>query len=148
MMSTYKKLIEEIYASKEKFDAATDFADFWNNHRTDALKEIILENLQKNWPDLVLKLEKIHDASVYLFPTNSKDYYIYWDGDKEIGFASLPEKKFTAKQMTELFKVIHNTPNKTYEYQTDEWIYCGIKDTQTLLSDIMDSIINFSGIKI
>jgi len=34
-----------------------------------------------------------------------------------------------------LQKVIHNAPIKTYEYQTDKWIYCGIKDTQTLLSD-------------
>lgn len=148
MMSTYKKLIEEIYASKEKFDAATDFADFWNNHRTDTLNEIILEKLQKKYPNTVLEMEKIHGAQVFLFSTDSKAYYVYWDGDKEIGFASLHEKKFTQKQINELFKIIHNTPNKTYEKQNDEWVYCGIKDSQSFLTDILDSLNNFIETKI
>ena len=140
MLSTEKKLVEEIYSNKEKFEAALDFVDFWNNRKT-AITEVLKDKIHEKFSKEAVTQKKLHDfKDIDVFETKKDDvliYFSYDDNKCELGFTSTEGKTFSKTRQNELFELIKKIPNKAYEEQSAEWVYCKIKDSATLIDDLM-----------
>ena len=140
MNSVNKKLIEDIYSSQDKWDAANDFVKFWEN-KNEPLREVMEEKFRKTFPDKELQWLKINGCEVYGWPSNFADARVYWDGGLEIGFASQEGKKFSEKRQDELESIVRKIKNKDGEVSPEgEWVYCYIKDSSTLFDDVLNGL--------
>ena len=140
MSSVDKKLIEEIYSSQDKFDAANDFVKFWEN-KNEPLREVMEEKFRKTFHDKELQWLKINGCEVYGWPSNFADAKVYWNGGLEIGFASQEGKKFSEKRQDELESIVRKIKNKDGEVSSEgEWVYCYIKDSSTLFDDVLNGL--------
>ena len=139
MLSTEKKLIEEIYSNKEKFEAARDFADLWIKRKDDALRELLQLKFKEKFPSKVLpSIRRINGADAYFWESKDKNCFIYWLGNSELGFSSLEGEKLSETRQDELFKIIHQIQNREGEIKTETWVYCWIKDSSSLIDDVMN----------
>ena len=146
MMSTEKKLIEEIYSNKEKYEAATDFFNLWWQRRDEALKEILKEKFSKvskeKFSNRVLPAKtNINGYDAFYWETGKKDCLVYWTGFNEVGFTSLNGEKISPKRQDELYEKIHQIQNREGEDKTETWVYCKIiKDSPTFIDDVMNAL--------
>ncbi len=146
MMSTEKKLIEEIYSNKEKYESATDFFNLWWQRRDEALKEILKEKFSKvskeKFSNRVLPAKtNINGYDAFYWETGKKDCLVYWTGFNEVGFTSLNGEKISPKRQDELYEKIHQIQNREGEDKTETWVYCKIiKDSPTFIDDVMNAL--------
>lgn len=141
MMSTEKMLAEEIYSNSEKYEAAKDFVDFWNYHKDAALKEIMQNKFKKKFPNKVLPpMKRVNGADEYFWNVKDKSCFIYWNGIRELGFGSLDGEKLPELKQDKLFEIIHQIQNREGEDKTEVWVYCVIKDSATLIDDVMNAL--------
>ncbi len=141
MLSTEKKLIEEIYSNKEKFEAARDFADLWIKRKDDALRELLQVKFKEKFPRKVLpSIRRVNGADAYFWESKDKNCFIYWLGNSELGFSSLEGEKLSETRQDELFKIIHQIQNREGENKTEIWVYCWIKDSSSLINDVMNAL--------
>ncbi len=141
MSSTDKKLIEEIYSNKEKYEAATDFAEIWNK-RDLVLQEILKNKIQQEITYHELKPNKIHGSNnVFVLKTRNDDTLVYWYESNQLGFTPLEGQTFSEQKQNELFGIIDKIPNTSLKQKGDEWVYCNIiKDSPTIIDDVMNAL--------
>ena len=140
MKSADKKVIEEIYSNKDKFDAANDFVELWNGRGT-ALYEVLKEKLKEAFPEKDWTEGMLYDYKVYYCPSKSiDDILVYYFGPREIGFAAKEGKKFSKERQNELEKIINKIRNKESVNKGSEWVFCSINDTADLFKDIIDGL--------
>lgn len=150
MKSKDKELIEEIYSSQDKFEAANDFAEFWNNKDriNEAVEAVLGDKFRKIFPEKEWQQSTLHDTYTYYWPSNFDDAKVYylWDYNKEkkvipqVGFAAL--KKFSKARQDELKNIVKKIKN----IDGDAWaekgklVCCNIKDSPTLFDDILNAL--------
>ena len=141
MNSVNKKLIEDIYSSQDKWDAANDFVKFWEN-KNEPLREVMEEKFRKTFPDKKLQWLEINGSKEYSWPSKFEDAKVYWNGERQVGFVALEGKKFSKARQDELFKVIEKIQKKEGDMvkREDIWVYCDIKDNSTLFGDILNGL--------
>ena len=140
MISIEKKLIEEIYSNPEKFEAATDFFDSWNQINA-AIKEIMQNKFKEKFPNNVLPpIKRVNGGDEFFWNTKDNSCLIYWDGVRELGFGSLEGEKLSESRQDKLFEIIHQIQNREGENKTETWVYCYIKDTSSLFADVMNAL--------
>lgn len=147
MKSTDKKVIEEIYSNKDKFDAANDFTELWNE-REGVLYEVLKEKIKEAFPEKEWKEGKLHDCEVLYCPNESVGdgfvYYCYYcsnyDLRQQIGFAAQEGKKFRKERQDELENIINKIRNKEFAGKEAEWVYCDINDTADLFKDVIEGL--------
>lgn len=143
MSSTDKKLIEAIYSDKNKFEAANDFAELWNDdkRRQKALREVMEERFRKTFPDKELQWSTINGFEKHSgWPSNFADARVYWDGGLQIGFASQEGKNFSKPRQDELANIVKKIKNKEESYHDKKWVCCNIKDSPTLFDDLLNAL--------
>lgn len=147
MMNTEKKLIEEIYSNTEKFEAATDFAEVWDR-RDPVLEEILPGKFKESKykekfsnKDLPAKTT-INGCKYYFWKIDGKDYFVYWNGAREMGFSAFDGEKFSSERQNELLGKIDKVQNKEGNGQVyyDMFVYCFIKDSANLINDVMNAL--------
>lgn len=142
MLSTEKKLIEEIYSNKEKFEAATDFVNLWWQ-KENALREVLPEKFKKKFHDRILppKTKVNNGAGDHVWDIGKEDYLVFWNGFSVVGFTAIEGKSFSPQRQEELFSKIRTIFNRgEYEYKTEYWISCDIKDSATFIDDVMNAL--------
>ena len=142
MSSVDKKLIEEIYSSQDKIDAANDFAEFWKK-KSELIETIVKEKFSEKFgEDRVWgECETKNNGNGYYWNSNFKDVGVYWWSEREIGFAPQKGKKFDKTQQEKLASIVRKIKNKEVEVFTKpEWVCCYIKNTTTLFDDIIAAL--------
>lgn len=144
MKSTDKKVIEEIYSNKDKFDAANDFTELWNE-REGVLYEVLKEKIKEAFPEKEWKEGKLHDCGVLYCPNESVgDGFVYYcsnyDLQQQIGFAAQERGKFRKEQQDELEKIIDKIRNRESVWKDPKWVCCDIKDTADLFKDVIEGL--------
>ena len=134
MNSTDRKIVEEIYSSEKKFNAAKDFAEFWTSKDRvkNALKEILKDNFCHKFPKKKLQWYKQNGSDEYFWESKDKSFLIFWNGFCEMGFCKSDEKSFTVTKRKELFEIIKTIPKRVYENDDGTWIYCIIADENNI----------------
>ena len=139
MKSADKKLIEAIYSDKDKFEAANDFAELWEK-KSELIETIVKEKFSEKFDKEWGKFETIHGNRYWRWNSNFKDALICYKG-RELGFTSLEEKKFSKARQDELKNIVRKIKNKGGEVVVeDKWVYCNIKDSPTLLDDLLNAL--------
>ena len=140
MKSADKKVIEEIYSNKDKFNAANDFTELWNGRGT-YLYEVLKEKLKEAFPEKDWTEGILRGYKVYYCPNKSiDDVLVYYFGPREIGFAAKEGKEFLEDRQDELEKIINKIRNKESVNKGSEWVFCSINDTADLFKDIIDGL--------
>ena len=142
MNSTDKKLIEAIYSDKDKFEAANDFAEFWKE-KSKAVCEVLGDKFHKIFPEKKWQLSKSY-SNVYYCSSNFDDANVYYflddKGSQQVGFIAPEGKKFTKARQKELANIVQKIRNKEENYHDEKWVYCNIKDSPTLLDDLLNAL--------
>ena len=143
MNSTDKKLIEAIYSDKDKFEAANEFAKLWKE-KNKAVCEVLGDKFRKIFPEKEWQSSKLHGIEAYYWSSNFDDanVYYFWDdkGSQQVGFAAPEGKKFTKARQEELANIVQKIRNKEESYHDEIWVYCNIKDSPTLLDDLLNAL--------
>lgn len=140
MKSADKKLIEEIYSNKDKFDAANDFMELWSQ-RDHVLYEVLKEKINEAFSEKEWKEEKLHGDEVFYCPNESVgDVFVYYYGSRQIGFVAQEGKKLEEQQQDELEEIINKIQNREPVRKDPEWVFCNIKDTANLFQDVIDGL--------
>lgn len=143
MLSTEKKLIEEIYSNSDNLKAAEDFSEFWNR-KTVILDEIFKERFREKFPDRNLPSKvNINGLPFYIWEVEGKDYFLYWDGGVYMGFCSQNGKQLSDETQNKLLKQICRIPLREGEYKENTWVYCNIKsdsENPNLFENVMNAL--------
>ena len=152
MKSKDKELIEEIYSSQDKFEAANDFAELWNDkcRINEAVEAVLGDKFRKIFPEKEWEPSTLHDTYTYYWPSNFDDakVYYFWDDKKgkeviqQVGFTSLEGKKFSKPQQDKLKNIVQKIENKDGDAWAEKgkWVCCNIKDSPTLLDDLLNAL--------
>ncbi|MDE7227742.1 MAG: PD-(D/E)XK nuclease family protein [Treponemataceae bacterium] len=146
MKSADKKVIEEIYSGKDKFDAANDLMELWKdkNRRATALYEVLKEKLKEAFPKKNWTEGELHNWKVYYCSNESIDdvliYYCSHYDLQQIGFVAQEGKKITKDRQNELEKIINKIRNKESVEKGSEWVFCNINDTADLFKDVIEGL--------
>ncbi len=142
MNSTDRKIVEEIYSSAEKFNAANDFAEFWTSRDRvkGALKEILKDNFCKRFPEKKLQWDKHNDFSSYFWESKDNSFLIFWDGFCQMGFGKFDKNNFPVKIRSELLEIIKMIPKRINEIDDGTWVYCDIMYDKNL--NVIDDVLN------
>ncbi|MDD6487154.1 MAG: PD-(D/E)XK nuclease family protein [Spirochaetales bacterium] len=144
MLSTEKKLIEEIYSDGEKLKAAEDFSDLWWYRKQEILNEIFKNRFREKFPDRILpSKENINGLPCYIWKVEDKDYFLYWDGGVYMGFCSQNGKQLSDETQNKLLKQICRIPLREGEYKENTWVYCNIKsdsENPNLFENVMNAL--------
>ena len=145
MKSTEKKLIEEIYSNKKesngKLEAAKAFADLWNR-KDSILEEILADKFLESFTSKRLPEKKsINDCgNDYLFESKKNGCFVFWSGVFWLGFTAFEGEKFSEECQKALFEKILNIPNGENAFKNEVQIGCTIKDSPTLIEDVMKAL--------
>ncbi len=144
MTSTEKELIEKIYSDPQKFEAARDFFEIWNQHLDcDALEENLIQKFKEKFPGKHLPTKtKINGFIKYFWECEKKGCLIFWNGRREVGFISHGGEIFSKEKQAELLETINKikTRDREYDYSDDYYVGCSINDSANLFKDIMDAL--------
>ena len=145
MKTTDKKLIEEIYSNEEenkgKFEAARDFAEIWSR-KDSILEEILNDKFLERFSSKGLPQKKSVNGCGcdYLWENKENGCYVFWSGNYWLGFTAFDDKKFSEQCQKDLFEKIHNITNSEDEYKDEVQVGCKIKDSSTLIDDVMNAL--------
>lgn len=101
MENLEKETLESIIFDEKKEKLAEDFFDLWTNYKNGNVSPELIKNYVLSKSKINFQEKKIHDYS--LFTIKKEDYYVYWDGAFEVGYAS-SEKKNILKTTTKFFR--------------------------------------------
>ena len=91
MENLEKETLESIIFDEKKEKLAEDFFDLWTNYKNGNVSPELIKNYVLSKSKINFQEKKIHDYS--LFTIKKEDYYVYWDGAFEVGYASSEKKK-------------------------------------------------------
>ncbi len=145
MKSTDKQLIEEIYSNKDKFDAANDFVEFWNDkkQRNAALDEALKEKLKEAFKENPWEEE---DGVCYCLSESLDNVFVFYcidsnnkDDPRQIGFYVQGEKQ--QNELNKLEKIFNKIQNRgPVKKEKSVWIWCNINDTADLFKDVIEGL--------
>lgn len=143
MRSADRKIVEEIYSSKDKFDAANDFVAFWTSYdKIEALKEILKEHFIQKFPGKKLQWETHNSFPSYFWESKDNSCLIFWDGYCQMGFGKYDENTFPDKKRKELLEKIKMVPKRSNDNDDGTWVYCDIMDDNNinLVNDVLSGL--------
>ncbi len=157
MKSADVQILNEIYSSKKKFDAAYDLAELLSKNGKDRVNKALEEIINDKFKQVTGKhfvYDKKHDCEAFFLENKKETCYIYFcqNGDKEkrffqIGFCSFDNKEFEGDHKEKKKQLIRTIPNSEYSSENDDdeiskhWLWCKIaNDTPTFIDDAITGL--------
>ena len=128
MENLEKETLESIIFDEKKEKLAEDFFDLWTNYKNGNVSPELIKNYVLSKSKINFQEKKIHDYS--LFTIKKEDYYIYWDGAFEVGYASSEKKTFSKPQQNSLEKKLSTINNIGKIQKNENWVWTSVTNKQ------------------
>lgn len=137
MLEPEKKLIMEIYSSKERIKNALDFAEVWEN-KDDIINEIIAEKFKESHKDWSVEENRFFKKII-----TDKLYFFFSPTERQLGFYS--DGKFTAKNKKKFILKLENLSyeglNIDYKDSDKYWVYVALSYDDEPINELFNKII-------
>ena len=128
MENLEKETLESIIFDEKKEKLAEDFFDLWTNYKNGNVSPELIKNYVLSKSKINFQEKKIHDYS--LFTIKKEDYYVYWDGAFEVGYASSEKKTFSKPQQNSLEKKLSTINNIGKIQKNENWVWTSVTNKQ------------------
>ena len=128
MENLEKETLESIIFDEKKEKLAEDFFDLWTNYKNGNVSPELIKNYVLSKSKINFQEKKIHDYS--LFTIKKEDYYVYWDGAFEVGYASSEKKTFSKSQQNSLEKKLSTINNIGKIQKNENWVWTSVTNKQ------------------
>ena len=128
MENLEKETLESIIFDEKKEKLAEDFFDLWTNYKNGNVSPELIKNYVLSKSKIKFQEKKIHDYS--LFTIKKEDYYVYWDGAFEVGYASSEKKTFSKPQQNSLEKKLSTINNIGKIQKNENWVWTSVTNKQ------------------
>ena len=128
MENLEKETLESIIFDEKKEKLAEDFFDLWTNYKNGNVSPELIKNYVLSKSEIKFQEKEIHDYS--LFTIKKEDYYVYWDGAFEVGYASSEKKTFSKPQQNSLEKKLSTINNIGKIQKNKNWVWTSVTNKQ------------------
>lgn len=128
MENLERETLESIIFDEKKEKLAEDFFDLWTNYKNGNVSPELIKNYVLSKSKIKFQEKKIHDYSLFII--KKEDYYIYWDGAFEVGYASSEKKTFSKPQQNSLEKKLSTINNIGKIQKNENWVWTSVTNKQ------------------
>lgn len=128
MENLEKETLESIIFDEKKEKLAEDFFDLWTNYKNGNVSPELIKNYVLSKSKIKFQEKEVHDCSV--FTIKKEDYYVYWDGAFDVGYASSEKKTFSKTQQNSLEKKLSTINNIGKIQKNENWVWTSVTNKQ------------------